>query len=70
MKPFNGKCEIPEQEVEPGVITISSKRLGYTPTEDREEIKGKFSRKAAETSESMTLKIVLFLSYSGLLLQV
>ncbi|XP_016466160.2 uncharacterized protein LOC107788929 isoform X1 [Nicotiana tabacum] len=53
MKPFNGKCEIPEQEVEPGVITISSKRLGYTPTEDREEIKGKFSRKAAETSENI-----------------
>ncbi|GAB4848365.1 hypothetical protein Ancab_003059 [Ancistrocladus abbreviatus] len=29
MEPFNGKCDIPEQEVERGIITVSSKRCGY-----------------------------------------
>ncbi|XP_076937812.1 uncharacterized protein LOC143605667 [Bidens hawaiensis] len=29
MKPVNGKCEMPEQKLESGVITISSKRTGY-----------------------------------------
>ncbi|MCD7463595.1 hypothetical protein HAX54_050906 [Datura stramonium] len=53
MKPLNGKCEIPEQEVEPGVITISSKRLGYSFTEDPEEIKRKLSRQAVGTLENM-----------------
>ncbi|XP_059286800.1 uncharacterized protein LOC132040178 isoform X3 [Lycium ferocissimum] len=57
MKPFNGKCEIPEQEVEPGVITISSKRLGYSSTEDPEEIKRKLSRQAAGTPEKMGEKV-------------
>ncbi|XAR73660.1 hypothetical protein NMG60_11007701 [Bertholletia excelsa] len=28
MYPFNGKCEIPEQKVEDGVITVSTKRSG------------------------------------------
>lgn len=57
MKPFNGECERSEQEVEPGVITISSKRLGYSSTEDPEEIKRKLSRQAVGTSKSMTLKL-------------
>lgn len=26
MPPFNGKCETPEQQVEPGVVTVSAKR--------------------------------------------
>lgn len=34
MKPINGKCEMPEQKVEPGVITISSKRSGYDTKEN------------------------------------
>ncbi|KAA8532097.1 hypothetical protein F0562_006761 [Nyssa sinensis] len=29
MKPFNGKCETPEEKVECGVITVSEKRSGY-----------------------------------------
>lgn len=29
MKPFDGSCDIPEQKVERGVITISAKRSGY-----------------------------------------
>ncbi|XP_024978756.1 MORC family CW-type zinc finger protein 2B-like isoform X2 [Cynara cardunculus var. scolymus] len=29
MKPINGKCEMPEQKLERGVITISSQRSGY-----------------------------------------
>ncbi|KAL0432620.1 UNVERIFIED_CONTAM: ATPase MORC2B [Sesamum latifolium] len=29
MKPFNGRCEMPEEEVERGLITISTKRHGY-----------------------------------------
>ncbi|KAL5821001.1 hypothetical protein ACOSQ3_022883 [Xanthoceras sorbifolium] len=33
MKPFNGRCETPEQKVERGVITVSTKRTGYG-TED------------------------------------
>ncbi|XP_015159623.1 MORC family CW-type zinc finger protein 2A-like isoform X1 [Solanum tuberosum] len=53
MKPFNGECELSEQEVEPGVITISSKRLGYSSTEDPEEIKCKLSRQAVGTSKNM-----------------
>ncbi|KAK4434280.1 MORC family CW-type zinc finger protein 3 [Sesamum alatum] len=38
MKPFNGRCEMPEEEVERGLITISTKRHGYNtkdPTESR-----------------------------------
>ncbi|XP_010316493.1 uncharacterized protein [Solanum lycopersicum] len=53
MKPFNGECERSEQEVEPGVITISSKRLGYSSTEDPEEIKRKLSRQAVGTSKNV-----------------
>lgn len=29
MEPFNGSCEIPEQKVQRGVITVSMKRSGY-----------------------------------------
>ncbi|KAG8642270.1 hypothetical protein MANES_12G073200v8 [Manihot esculenta] len=29
MEPFKGSCEIPEQKVESGVITVSAKRSGY-----------------------------------------
>ncbi|GMH14936.1 hypothetical protein Nepgr_016777 [Nepenthes gracilis] len=29
MEPFNGRCEIPEQEVDHGVITVSTMRSGY-----------------------------------------
>ncbi|KAM3285587.1 ATPase MORC2B isoform X1 [Capsicum chacoense] len=52
MKPFNGKCEIPEQEVEPGVITVSSKRQGYSFSADPQEIKGKLSGQAVGTSKN------------------
>lgn len=34
MKPFNGKCEMPEQKVERGVFTICAKRSGYDLTEN------------------------------------
>ncbi|CAN4083620.1 unnamed protein product [Withania somnifera] len=57
MKPFNGKCDIPEQEVEPGVITISSKRQVYSFTEDPEEIKHKLSRQAVGTSKNIVENI-------------
>ena len=33
MKPVNGKCEMPEQKLEQGVITISSQRSGYNCSE-------------------------------------
>lgn len=29
MEPFNGTCQMAEEKVEGGLITISSKRLGY-----------------------------------------
>ncbi|KAK3223120.1 hypothetical protein Dsin_010145 [Dipteronia sinensis] len=29
MRPFDGRCETPEQKVERGVITVSTKRTGY-----------------------------------------
>lgn len=46
MKPINGKCEIPEQKLERGVITIASQRTGYnckeaSPEENIEELKSK-----------------------------
>lgn len=31
MYPFNGKCETPEQQVEPGVVTVSAKRSRGNP---------------------------------------
>lgn len=34
MKPVNGKCEMPEQKLEHGVITISSQRSGYNCKEN------------------------------------
>ncbi|KAL7589355.1 hypothetical protein Lser_V15G39763 [Lactuca serriola] len=34
MKPVNGKCEMPEQKLEQGVITISSQRSGYNCSEN------------------------------------
>ena len=30
MEPFNGRCEMPEQKVGRGVITIGTKRLGHS----------------------------------------
>ncbi|KAI5683904.1 hypothetical protein M9H77_05132 [Catharanthus roseus] len=30
MKPFNGRCDMPEEKVEEGVVTISEKRYGYS----------------------------------------
>lgn len=30
MPPFNGKCEIAEQQMEVGVITVAAKRSGDT----------------------------------------
>jgi len=30
MEPFNGRCEMPEQKVGHGVITIGTKRLGHS----------------------------------------
>lgn len=33
MEPFNGLCEIPEQKVARGVITVSAKRSGCDPSQ-------------------------------------
>ncbi|KAJ0542639.1 MORC family CW-type zinc finger protein 3 [Helianthus annuus] len=37
MKPVNGKCEMPEQKLDSGVITISSQRTGYNCKENSAE---------------------------------
>ncbi|KAL8251542.1 hypothetical protein R6Q59_035235 [Mikania micrantha] len=44
MKPVNGKCEMPEQKLESGVITISSQRTGYSYKEKSPEEKDEFDR--------------------------
>ncbi|XP_071711197.1 uncharacterized protein [Rutidosis leptorrhynchoides] len=37
MKPVNGKCEMPEQKLQRGVITVSSQRTGYGCKEESPE---------------------------------
>ncbi|KAL3525145.1 hypothetical protein ACH5RR_013517 [Cinchona calisaya] len=34
MKPFNGRCDMPEEKVEDGVVTMSSNHSGYSWTKD------------------------------------
>lgn len=48
--PFNGSCEIPEEPVESGTITISTKRVGYD-TKDPSESRNGLSDKTASKSE-------------------
>lgn len=45
MKPFEGRCDHPEEEVGGGLITISTKRHGYN-TKDPTESRSGFSEKA------------------------
>lgn len=34
MKPFEGLCDLPEQKVDAGVVTVSAKRTGYDSREN------------------------------------
>lgn len=52
MMPFSGSCDTPEEPVETGIITISTKRLGHT-TSDATESRNSFSKKAATESEGL-----------------
>ncbi|CAH9098380.1 unnamed protein product [Cuscuta epithymum] len=53
MKPFNGKCEIPEQSVGDGVITVSSKRSHHTAKEDLVDFhQEQFTKGTAASKES------------------
>lgn len=45
LPPFNGKCEMPEVQLEPGVVTVGTKRSGY-PIEQNIQHKENRSRKA------------------------
>uniref|UniRef100_A0A452ZUV8 Uncharacterized protein n=1 Tax=Aegilops tauschii subsp. strangulata TaxID=200361 RepID=A0A452ZUV8_AEGTS len=36
MPPFNGHCDIPEQQMEVGVITVAEKRCGHNKAAQRE----------------------------------
>ena len=54
MKPINGKCEMPEQKVEPGVITISSKRSGYDTKESSPSQNNQISKSNHEEGEINT----------------
>ncbi|GJX88385.1 MORC family CW-type zinc finger protein 2B-like protein isoform X1, partial [Tanacetum coccineum] len=58
MKPINGKCEMPEQKVEPGVITISSRRSGYDTKENSPNQNNQLKSKQEEGS-NMTLASVV-----------
>ncbi|KAL0368900.1 UNVERIFIED_CONTAM: MORC family CW-type zinc finger protein 3 [Sesamum calycinum] len=53
MKPFNGRCEMPEEEVEKGLITISTKRHGYN-TEGPNESRNRFSEQASSELEGIS----------------
>ena len=48
MKPFNGSCSVPEEKVEDGVVTISTKRSGYNCTKDLEN-KDRSSKESPES---------------------
>ncbi|KAH6781163.1 hypothetical protein C2S52_012400 [Perilla frutescens var. hirtella] len=52
MKPFNGSCEVPEELVESGTITISTKRHGYD-TKDPTESRNSFPEQLATKSEGI-----------------
>ncbi|GKB88652.1 MORC family CW-type zinc finger protein 2B-like protein isoform X1, partial [Tanacetum coccineum] len=56
--PYNGKCEMPEQKVEPGVITISSRRSGYDTKENSPNQNNQLKSKQEEGS-NMTLASVV-----------
>ncbi|KAI3725743.1 hypothetical protein L1987_65535 [Smallanthus sonchifolius] len=45
MKPVNGKCEMPEEKLDSGVITISSQRTGYSYKEKSAESENKEATK-------------------------
>ncbi|XP_059644308.1 uncharacterized protein LOC132286071 isoform X2 [Cornus florida] len=51
MEPFNGKCEMPEQKVEPGVITVSEKWPGYGPEQNSVECTDVLPVKTTSMSE-------------------
>ncbi|CAI9775887.1 unnamed protein product [Fraxinus pennsylvanica] len=51
MKPFGGRCEMPEREVERGVITIASKRSGHNCTIDTKELTCELPQKPTGKSE-------------------
>ncbi|KAK3013657.1 hypothetical protein RJ639_008528, partial [Escallonia herrerae] len=55
MKPLNGNCEMPEQKVERGVITVSAKRSGYdtkqSPTKQNDGLFGGSSRPSEGSSD-------------------
>lgn len=59
MKPFNGRCEMPEREVEHGVITIASKRSGHNYTIDSKEFKCELPQKPIWKSEGKTIRITM-----------
>ncbi|KAJ9557553.1 hypothetical protein OSB04_012167 [Centaurea solstitialis] len=49
MKPINGKCEMPEQKLERGVITISSQRSGYINCNNLSEQKKEQTQTQSQT---------------------
>ncbi|KAL0366322.1 UNVERIFIED_CONTAM: MORC family CW-type zinc finger protein 3 [Sesamum radiatum] len=54
MKPFNGRCEMPEEEVERGLITISTKRHGYN-TKDPNESRNRLPEQASSELEGISV---------------
>ncbi|CAK9150210.1 unnamed protein product, partial [Ilex paraguariensis] len=55
MKPFSGKCEMPEQKVGRGVITVSAKRSQCDPMENPSKLIEGLLENANSTSEGKSL---------------
>lgn len=55
MKPFNGRCDMPEEKVEEGVVTISEKRYGYSNCSEDSTESG--HRSSKDTKRSKSFKI-------------
>ncbi|KAL3527320.1 hypothetical protein ACH5RR_011976 [Cinchona calisaya] len=51
MKPFNGRCDMPEEKVKDGVITISTQRCGYSCI-DNLEFQDRSPKKTFKSSSS------------------
>lgn len=68
MKPFNGRCEVPEEEVESGLITISTKHHGGY-TKDPIKSSNEVSEKAATKSQGLPSFLHLFCWSKGVLTQ-
>lgn len=67
MEPFKGSCEIPEQKVQRGVITVSTKRSGYG-YEEKPVQSSEVDDDAVSVSGTNDGEVINFVNYYCLLL--